>query len=64
MKVDGVEVGVIAVVDDDGDFEGKIKFKDPVEPDTLLLDFDPLGKLIEVLNGDASVILSGQFPEA
>ncbi len=62
LKVDGAEVGVIEVVEEDGDFEGKIKFTDPIEPDTLELDFDPLGKLIEVLNGDDAVILNAQFP--
>jgi hypothetical protein len=62
VKVDGSQVGVIEVVEDDGDFEGKIKFTDPVEPDTLELDFDPLGKLIEVLNAGDAVILSAQFP--
>jgi len=62
VKVEGAEVGTIEVVEDDGEFEGKIKFTDPVQPETLELDFDPLGKLIEVLNGDAMVILNAQFP--
>jgi len=53
--VGGVEVGVIEVVEDDGDFEGKIKFNDP--------DFDVFDKLIEILNGDDVVILFAQFPE-
>ncbi len=63
VKVDGVDVGMIEVVEDDGDFEGRIKFTDPQRADTLLLDFDPRGKLIEILNTDDLVILNALFPE-
>ena len=63
VKVDGSDVGIIEVVEDDGDFEGKIKFTDPQRADTLLLDFDPRGKFIEILNTDGAVILNAPFPE-
>ena len=63
VKVDGTQVGVIDVVEDDGDFEGKIKFTYPEKAKTLPLDFDPSGKRIEVLNTDDAVILNALFPE-
>ena len=62
VKVSGDEKGIIEVVEDDGDFEGKLKFTDPLEADTLELVFDPAGLLIEVLNSDDEVILHAVFP--
>lgn len=62
-KVGGAEVGVIEVVEDDGEFEGKIKFKDPVKGGGLALDFDPRGQLIEIQNAETAVILSALFPD-
>ncbi len=64
LKVGGDEKGIIEVVEDDGEFEGKIKFKDPVKDGGLELDFDPAGQLIEVLNSDLNVILNAVFPDA
>lgn len=63
VHVDGVLVGQVEVVDDDGKTRGKLRFADPQGPDTGLLDFDPLGKTIEVLDG-ATVILEAVFPAA
>jgi hypothetical protein len=62
LKIGGDEKGIIEVVEDDGDFEGKLKFTDPLEADTLELVFDPAGLLIEVLNSDDEVILHAVFP--
>jgi len=62
LEVGGVEKGSI-VVEDDGDFEGKIKFTDPPRADTLELDFDPRGHDIDVLNGGDEIILHAVFPD-
>jgi hypothetical protein len=62
LRVGGDEKGSIEVVEDDGDFEGKIKFTNPQSADTLELNFDPTGQLIEVLNSDLAVILKAVFP--
>jgi len=62
LKVGGDVKGSIEVVEDDGDFEGKIKFTDPQETDTLDLDFVPSGLDIDVLNGSDEIILHAVFP--
>ena len=63
LHVGGELKGTITVMlKDDGETEGELEFKDPVEPGKLLLDFDPRGQLIEVLEGD-TVIFDGVFPE-
>lgn len=59
--VGGVNVGEIEV-EDDGDFDGKIKFTDPQKVDTSELNFDPRGETIEVQQGDSQVILAVEFP--
>jgi len=62
LKVGGVSVGDIhAVMDQDGTVRGEAEFRDPVEPGKTLLDFDPRGQTIEVLDG-ADVILNVAFP--
>jgi hypothetical protein len=48
LLVDGVEQGTIEVVDTDDGTEGEIEFSSPQDGDDLLLDFEPLGALIEV----------------
>ena len=64
LVVDGVVVGDIDVIADeeDGKAKGKLKFSDPEKEDTLLLDFDPRGTVVEVLQ-DSTVILDVLFPE-
>jgi hypothetical protein len=62
LQVDGVEVGQIEVVDMDGKLRGELKFRDPEEAGTPLLDFDPRGKAVDVLEGDV-VIFGVVFPE-
>ncbi|MDT8410060.1 MAG: hypothetical protein RQ741_10710 [Wenzhouxiangellaceae bacterium] len=62
LSVGGVERGVIAVAaDGDGQTEGEIVFRSPVEPGKLPLEFDPRGQLVEVLDG-ATVIFAVDFP--
>jgi hypothetical protein len=63
LFVEGVEVGQIEVVDVDGDISGELEFRDPEEPGTALLDFNPRGKNIEIFEG-ATLIFDGVFPSA
>ena len=63
LSVGGQVVGVIQVKTlEDGSIEGELEFRNPVEPGKVLLDFDPRGQNIEVLDGSA-VILETLFPE-
>ncbi len=62
LLVGGVNVGTIQVVVlQDGSVEGELEFRDPVEPGKILLDFDPRGQVIEVLDG-STVIMETLFP--
>lgn len=64
LVVDGTVVGNIEVIaeEEDDKAKGKLKFSDPEKDDTLLLDFDPRGTVVEVLQG-STVILDVLFPE-
>lgn len=62
LYVGGVEQGQIEVVENDSKFKGKLKFSDPQTADSELLDFDPRGEIVEILQGDM-VILETLFPE-
>ena len=62
LRVGGEAVGTIEVRElADGSVEGEIEFRNPVEPGKVLLDFDPRGKVIEVLDG-GTVIFTADFP--
>jgi hypothetical protein len=62
LRVDGVEVGVIeAFARHNDEVFGRLGFRDPEVYGMPPLDFDPRGKLIEVLQGD-SVILQAELP--
>ena len=62
LSVGGETVGTLqAVLDGDGTVRGELEFRDPVEPGKILLDFDPRGKQIDVLEG-STVILETLFP--
>lgn len=63
LIVGGVVRAQINVVAVDGGTEGEVEFRDPVEPGKLLLDFDPLGQLIEIEQGGV-VYLMVDFPSA
>jgi hypothetical protein len=63
LFVDGALRGAIDVVSVLGENEGEIEFdSDPDEPDEVLLDFDPRGKLVEVRQG-ATIVLSRTFDD-
>ena len=61
--VAGVEVGEIEVIEEDGDFVGKVKFTYPKKNNTLELNFEPRGKIIEILQADDQVVLETDFPD-
>ena len=62
LSVGGEIVGTLqAAVDFDGTVRGELEFRDPVEPGKILLDFDPRGKQIDVLEG-GTVVLETLFP--
>ena len=63
LQVGGQTVGVIQVkMLEDGSIEGELEFRNPVEPGKILLDFDPRGQQIDVLDG-STVILETLFPQ-
>lgn len=62
LRIGGSQVATITVVTlMDGSTEGEAEFRQPVEPGKILLDFDPRGQMIEVLDG-STVILETAFP--
>jgi hypothetical protein len=62
LRVGGVTRGTIDVVDTPSGPEGEIEFGSPPDPDEELLDFDPRGQEIEVLDNGV-VILTNVAPE-
>jgi len=58
LLIDGVERGLIDVLPSDDGSEGEIEFSSPQDDGELLLEFEPLGALIEVTAGD-TVLFSG-----
>jgi len=64
LRIGGETVGTLqAAPDVDGTVRGELEFRNPVEPGKILLDFDPRGKQIDVLDGD-TVILEALFPSS
>ena len=64
LRIAGVIVGAIQVVQlQDGSVEGELEFRNPVEPGKILLDFDPRGQQIDVLDG-STVVLETLFPSS
>jgi len=62
LRVGGEIVGTLqAALDVDGTVRGELEFRDPVEPGKILLDFDPRGEQIDVLEG-STVVLETRFP--
>lgn len=62
LRIADQVVGTISVVMfEDGTVEGELEFRNPVEPGKILLDFDPRGQQIDVLEG-STVILETLFP--
>jgi hypothetical protein len=62
LVVADTAVGDIEVVEEDGATRGKLKFSNPQTADTLLLEFNPRGKVVEVFQGSA-LILDALFPD-
>ena len=62
LQVGGVTRGMIDVVDTPSGPEGEIEFGSPPDPDEVLLDFDPRGQDIDVLDNGV-VILTNVAPE-
>jgi len=63
ILVGGVNRGTITAVNTGSEVEGQIEFdNDPDEAGEFLLDFDPRGQLIEIVNGGATTILERDFP--
>jgi hypothetical protein len=63
VRIGGVVVGSIQVQQlADGSVEGEIEFRNPVEPGKVLLDFDPRGQQIDVLEG-STVVMETLFPQ-
>lgn len=62
LRVGGDIVATIqAAMDVDGTVRGEVEFRNPVEPGKVLLDFDPRGQQIDVLEG-GTVVLGVLFP--
>jgi len=58
LLVDGIERGIIRVEQDEDGTEGYIEFSSPRDDDDFSLDFEPLGKLIEITDG-TTLLFSG-----
>jgi hypothetical protein len=64
LRIGGNTVGTIKVIQlQDGSVEGELEFRNPVEPGKVLLDFDPRGQQIDVLEGN-TVIMETLFPQS
>ncbi len=62
LTVGGDEVGTIQAVLEDDEISGELEFRNPPQSGKLLLDFDPRGKHIDVLQGNEA-ILEVDFPQ-
>lgn len=63
LHVSGQVVGIVEVIQlTTGVNEGELEFRNPVEPGKELLDFNPLGQLVEIVQ-DGVVLFSVNFPE-
>ncbi|MFC1719752.1 hypothetical protein ACFL00_01250 [Pseudomonadota bacterium] len=57
LRIGGNVVGTIQVTMlQDGSIQGELEFRNPVEPGKVLLDFDPRGQQIDVLDGTTEVL--------
>ena len=66
VEVAGLPEGEVEVFEDDGKFEGKVKFTDPPKDGALELDFVVLGQVIEIRQtgvDDPLVVLEALFPD-
>jgi len=64
LVVDSAAQAQIEVTESEDKTKGRVRFSDPQKEDWLLLDFEPRGKLIEILeDGGADPLLEVYFPE-
>jgi len=64
LLVNDIDQGKIEVTGNDNRTKGRIRFSDPQKEDRMLLEFVPLGQLIEVIEqGGADPILEAYFPD-
>jgi len=62
LRIGGdIVAAIVATMMQDGTVRGEAEFRNPVEPGKILLDFDPRGQQIDVLDG-TTVILETLFP--
>jgi len=61
VRVGGVERATLRAVRLGDDVEGEVEFRSPVERGKVLLDFDPRGQLLEVVNPDGLVLFRHLF---
>lgn len=63
VRVDTIDRGILKVSEDsDGDTDGELEFRYPATPGYPLLDFDPRGALIEVVEGSITLFSIDTFP--
>ncbi len=60
LRVGGVERATVEVRSAATGTEGEVEFRSPVEPGKILLDFDPRGAMVEIVQGD-TVFLRTKF---
>ncbi len=59
LRVDTIDRGILEVkADDDGDTDGEIEFHSPARAGLPILDFDPRGSLIELIDGDEAIFFT------
>jgi hypothetical protein len=61
LKVGGVVRAAIRAVSVDGTVEGEVEFRSIVEPGKVLLNFDPRGQLLELVDVTGNVLFSHTF---
>ncbi len=65
LSVDGIKHGSVRVVAlSGGGTKGEIEFRSPVEPEKVLLTFDPRDKLIDISNSASDIVLTQIFPSS
>ncbi|AVP97702.1 hypothetical protein C7S18_11050 [Ahniella affigens] len=60
VRVGGVDRGSVTAVQTASGIQGEVEYRSPVEPGKVLLNFDPRGQNVEVLQG-ATVLFAGVF---
>ena len=61
IRVGGVQRATLQAVSTPGGVEGEVEFRSIVEPRKVLLNFDPRGQLIEIINAAGEVLFAHVF---